>query len=142
MKSPAIFAAAWLLSLSVAVMAQPADRALPDPGRSHQGPPHVRHLTEALSLSEEQASAIHSIFESRRQTVQAQRESHRQARCAMKQEIDAEIAQVLTDDQRTLWQTMQNDVSKSPRHSGKSKRGQRGKRQRHRCDGSGVQVQS
>lgn len=78
--------------------------SLPALAESHdgkrQGPPApekiVSHMTSKLDLSDEQASQILQILESKKPQAEASREQHRELR----EQIRGEISAVLTEQQR------------------------------------------
>ena len=147
MKTSVRMTAAFLFLLTSAGMTQPGHAGKtghsPDSaGPGHHQPPPVRHLTEALSLSEEQVAAVQSIFESRRDVITAQRESRHQEHCDMKAGIDAEIEDVLTDEQRVLWLNLKTE---GPAHRSLARGGkhrQRGNRPFRRCNDSRTDTHS
>jgi Spy/CpxP family protein refolding chaperone len=83
----------------------------------HQGPPPpekiVSHMTSKLDLTDEQASQILQILESKKPQTEASREQHRELR----QQIRGEISAVLTEQQREKFEAMhQQRMAKRKQH--------------------------
>lgn len=103
------------IALFFALVMSTVSAESPEGGYSHGGDRHhgdrgqrdpVAHLTEALSLSEDQAAQIEAIFavqreehKARREAQQGEREAHQAELCAKRADIEAQIIAVFTDEQ-------------------------------------------
>ena len=100
----------------------------------------VANLTEALSLSDDQAAAIEAIFEAQRaereamrETMEAEHKARQAARCAQRADVEAQIIAVLTDEQAAQFVEM-----KAKRAEKKARRAERmAEGMAERSDGEG-----
>jgi hypothetical protein len=130
MKLTVFIALFFALAMSP-LMAEPPEGGHERGGKRHHGQRTERnpgeHLTEALGLSEDQAAEIDAIFAAQRAEHEAIRESHQEQReafmaerCARRADVEAQIANVLDDDQLTQFEDM-----KAKREAKMAKRAQK-----------------
>jgi Spy/CpxP family protein refolding chaperone len=118
--------------LIVALLTVAVTTANAKPNRGH-GPPQGRnpvdHLTRELSLNEDQAASISSIFESAHAQHEQERETAKQSFCTIRANSEAQIMEVLDEEQRQRFAELKTNRAKRGPGNGEHQKGQRGNRQ-------------
>ena len=117
----------FIFALSFTATAQPG----PPPSPEEMAERQTKHLTEKLELDENQKAKVHEINLTFAKKVQAMREEgkgHRETmqekRESLHKERDAEMNEVLSDEQYKTLEKIKSDRP-GPRHGKRGKRGDR-----------------
>ena len=103
------------------------------PDRGH-GPPQdgnpAEHLTRELGLDEAQAVEVGTIFENARARHDEQRDQSQESFCAIRADADAQIMDLLNDEQKEQFEALQaRRADRSNQHGEHRKKGNRDNRQ-------------
>jgi len=111
-----------LMNLSVAI-AQPMGQPQPPHSESMSPKEMVRQLKKDLNLTDEQSPRIQKIFEAQREEMRKMFDAAEEEHEAMyekmdkkREETNAKISLVLTDEQKMKFEKMQKDHAQRPSH--------------------------